>query len=127
MPQQRDPLHWHILDTVVGTVDLVLMTPPFGERGKVWYVEEITVCNRDGSGGLVDIGVLDGNRYIDHETLTLTTAGLYYLAHLKMTLLTDYHVYARFRYDATGEAPCDNGDVCELNINGYVLEPFTSP
>ncbi len=128
MMQYADPLLWHLVDTVVGGVDLTLMTPPFGRRGLVWKLEEISVCNRDAGGGLVDVGVFDGGREVVFETITLGSAGTVSNAHLRMTLLTDYQVFARFRYDAVGQPPtCSDGNVCAVAINGCMLAPFTSP
>jgi len=124
MPQERTPLTYRVADTVSGGVDLLLITPLSSWRGHVWYVDAIGVCNRDGAAGLVDVGIHDGHREIPFETVTLGLAGVRHLSGLQLTLLTDYAVYARFRYDAAGGAPpCDDGDRCELAVQGYLLEP----
>jgi len=133
MPQQRDPICYKIKDSLRADALFRLVTPkasqPTRQAGvlqPVMYLERLAVMNETSSGGLVDIGFMVGSDVHWYWTLALTTALTWYWAFVQWTLTADYQVVAQFRVPAQNGGNCA-GDICHLNVNGYYLEPYTSP
>ena len=124
MPQQRDPMMWDVRDTVRDGVSLELRTEPWTGRDQVLYVDEISVCNADHAGGDVEVGLVMGGRHFELDTIFNLVAGMWHYGHGRFTFLSKWQIYARFLYETDA---CVNGDVCDLHVIGYVLEPYTSP
>lgn len=124
MPQQRDPFLWRVRSTYDGTGGLELVTEPWTGRDQIMYLDEISVCNADTSGGDVEVGLLYGGHHFELDTIFNLVAGMYHYAHAKVTLLSKWQVYARF---LNVSADMVAGDICDLHVLGYVLEPYTSP
>ena len=125
MPQQRDPFMWDVRDVVRGTQSLELQTQPWTGRDQIMYVDEISVRNDTHSGGDVEIGLFMGGRYFELDTIFNLVAGMWHYGHGKFTFLSKWQIYARFLYET--EAACIDGDLCDLHVLGYVLEPYSSP
>lgn len=119
MPQERDPVLFRLSDEADqnGTVDL--LTPPL-KRLEVWEAEEISVQCEDANQGYALVGIFDGNRPAWFYQQALGNDDFWYNVDLRLTMLTDYQVIVRF----TGVGVNAR---CDVNVNGYVLEPFTSP
>lgn len=124
MPQQRDPFLWRVRDVLQGTTSLELVTEPWTGRDQIMYLDEISVCNANGSGGDVEVGLLYGGHHFELDTVFALVAGMYHYAHGKVTIMSKWQVYARFLYEQTNQ---DDGDICDLHVVGYVLEPYSSP
>ncbi len=128
MPQQRDPFLWRVRSQVPGAPFLELVTEPWTGRDQVFYIDEISVCNANSSGGDVEIGLLYGAHHFELDTIFNLVAGMYHYSHGKITILSKWQIYARFLYETDGNGdPCGVGDLCDLHVVGYVLEPYTTP
>jgi len=128
MPQQRDPFMWVARNTVINGVDLVVITEPIRDRDQVLYCDELSVCNHQGSGGDVTVGLVFGGRFFELDTIYNLVAGMWHYAKSRFTFLSNWQIYARFHYEDDGNrGACVNGDDCELHVVGYTLEPFTTP
>jgi len=124
MPQQRDPILWRVRSVVPAVGFLELVTEPWTGRDQVMYLDEISVCNATSSGGDVEVGLLMGGRHFELDTVFALVAGMYHYAHGQVTILSKWQVYARFLLE---DQVCQPGDICDLHVVGYVLEPYTSP
>lgn len=128
MPQQRDPFMWIARGEVVCDVDLLLITPPIRDRDQVCFCDELSVCNHNGTGGDVEVGLIMGGRQFPLDTVFNLAAGHFEYAHGKFTFLSCWQIYAKFFYEVDGNGdPCGVFQDCELHVVGYFLEPFTSP
>ena len=128
MPQQRDPFMWVARDTVHDGLDLILITEPIRQRDQVLYCDEISVCNHMSTGGDVTVGLVQGGRFFELDTIYNITAGMWEYGHGKFTFLSPWQIYALFHYEEDGNGdPCGNGDDCELHVVGYTLEPYSTP
>lgn len=128
MPQQRDPFQWEVADEVSRGVDLVLRTEPWTGRDQVMFCDQISLCNHIGGGGDVEVGIFQGGHYFPLTTVFGLVANRWIHAFIWFTFLSKWQIYARFFYENAGQPPaCGNGQLCELHVIGYVLEPYTSP
>ena len=128
MPQQRDPFLWEVRDVVRDGHDLVLITEPWTGRDQVLFADMISVINHGHEYGNVEVGLVQGGHYYALETLTSISADAWIVVGSKFTFLSKWQVYARFFYDCElQEEHCCEGDLCELHVTGYVLEPYSSP
>ena len=118
MPQFRDPLVWRVSKVIGSTAGNDLMTPDTGRPGQVMYIDNVSLMNETAAGQVVDIGFFDGRQITWTRTMVLTTAGYWYYCHVHWSLTTDYQIIARFRTSPS---------MAHMNVNGYVLEPYTSP
>ena len=128
MPQQRDPFLWEVRDTVRESQDLVLITEPWTGRDQVLFVDAVSVCNHGHGGGPVEVGLLQGGHFYALETVLMGVSDWWTLLGSRFTFLSKWQVYARFFYhcEEQGEYCCE-GDLCELHVTGYVLEPYSTP
>lgn len=133
MPQQRDPFVSEVVEAIRAAPDNLLIEPRAAQPTRagggvqaVKHIERVSLMNAAGSGGLVDIGLMRGSHIHWIWTLTLTTAGVWYWAHLEITTLSDYQVVARFRISEQNGGAHLN-DPVHMNVHGYYLEPYTSP
>ena len=128
MPQQRDPFLWEVRDVVRDGHDLVLITEPWTGRDQVLFADAVSVCNRGHGDGLVEVGLLQGGHFYALETVLVWVDGGWIPLRPGFTFLSKWQVYARFFYHCEGqEEYCCEGDLCELHVAGYVLEPYSSP
>ena len=128
MPEQRDPFMWVARGTVHDGQDLVLVTEPIRNRDQVLYCDEISVCNRMSSGGDVELGLVQGGRYNELDTIFNLDVNMWHWGLGKFTFLSPWQIYARFIYEENGNGdPCGDGDDCELHVVGYTLEPYSTP
>jgi len=128
MPQHRDPFIWIVDGMVRDTQDLVLITPQLSELNKSIVIEGVSVCNHDGTGGDIEIGIVQATRFIPRRTNLNCVAGMWYRRMRHETILSNMRVYARFIYEADGNGdPCVDGHHCEMSVSGYYLEEFTTP
>jgi len=128
MPQLRDPFLLIVDDMVRDGADLILITPQFSELNKAIVIEGVSICNHDGTGGDVEIGVVQSGRFIPRRTNLDCLAGMWYRRMRHETILSNMRIYARFIYEEDGNGdPCGDGNHCEMNVSGYYLEEFTTP
>jgi len=133
MPQYRDPICHQVQDSLRDATLCRLVTPKANQPTRqvgvlqpVMYIERLALMNEDSSGGLADIGYMVGSNVHWFWTLTLTTAGIWYWAFVQWTLTADYQIVAEFRVPAQNGGN-NIGDICHLNVNGYYLDPYSSP
>lgn len=133
MAQQRDPIVYQMQDVLRAAPENVLVTPKAAQPTRasgvlqaVMYIERVGLMNEDHAGGVVDIGFMVGSNVHWYWTLVLTTATYWYWAFVQWTLTSDYQVVSRWRLVTQ-----DNGnyvnDIARMNVNGYYLEPYSSP
>ena len=133
MPQYRDPIVHRITERLRCAPDNMLITPkarqPTRQEGvlqPVKFIDVVSLMNETSAAAIVDIGFMVGSIITWSRTITLATAGYWYWTHPHYTLTSDYQVVARFRITANnGGGTLD--DVIHMNVNGYFLEPYTSP
>ena len=133
MPQYRDPICWRVKDSLRADNEAQLVTPKSSQPTRqvgvlqpVMYVERLGVMNETSAATICDIGYMVGGYIHWFWTMALTTAGYWYWAHVQWTLTSDYQIVARWRVP-TQNGGAGIGDICHLNVNGYYLEPYTSP
>lgn len=128
MPQYRDPFIWIVDGVVHDGEDLILKSVPLRQLNKVVVIEGVAVCNHDGDGGDIEVGVVQAERLIPRRTHVNCLVGMWYRRLRQQTILSNMQVYARFIYEAGANGDiCDNGNHCEMTVGGYVLEEFTTP
>jgi len=128
MPQQRDPFIWIVDGYVHDSEDLILTTPPVAALNKVILIDGVSVCNHEGNGGDIEIGLVQAGRLIPRRSNVNCAVGMWYRRMCGETILSNIRVYARFIYEADGNGdPCGNGNHCEMTVGGSFLEPFTTP
>ncbi len=128
MPQKRDPFIWMVDGYVRDGVDLVLKTVPLTELNKVIVIEGVAVCNHNGDGGDIEVGVVQAERLIPRRTHVNCLVGMWYRRMRQHTILSNMQVYARFIYENIEQnEACVDGHHCEMTVGGYVLEEFTTP
>jgi len=133
MPQHRDPFVHRVTERLRAAPDNTLIMPkarqPTRQAGgiqAVMYIDNISVMDETSAAVIVDIGFMVGSIITWSRTFVCATAGYWYRNHVHYTLTSDYQVVARFRITANdGGGTLD--DVIHMNINGYYLEPYTSP
>jgi len=133
MPQQRDPIMYMLKDTLRDAPWNMLITPkaaqPTRQEGvlqPVIYIDVISVMNEAHDGGIVDLGFMVGTTITWTRTFAMATATYWYRNHMHYTLTSDYQVVARFRLVTEGDGNYVD-DIVHMHVNGYYLEPYTSP
>lgn len=128
MPQMRDPFMWIVRGEVLTDQDLILITEPIRNRDQVLYCDEICVCNHTSAGGDVEVGLVQGGRFFELDTIFNLVADTWRYGHGKFTFLSPWQIYARFIYEEDGNGdPCGANDDCELHVLGYTLEAYSTP
>ena len=133
MPQYRDPFVHRVKERLRCVPDNMIITPkarqPTRQAGgiqAVEYIDVVSVMDETSAAAIVDIGFMVGSIITWSRTITLTTAGFWYWTHPHYTLTSDYQIVARFRIPEQNGGACVD-DVIHMNVNGYYLEPYTSP
>lgn len=133
MPQYRDPIIYEVGDNLRAAPNNILITPkasqPTRQEGvlqPVMFIDVISLMDETHGAVLADIGFMVGSHITWSRTIALTFAGHWYRNHVHYTLTSDYQLVARFRI---GEEGGDGAvsDVVHMNVNGFYLEPYTSP
>jgi len=133
MPQQRDPIIYEVFEGLKAVPGNLLITPkdtqPTRQEGvlqPVVYIDTVSLMDETNAAVIVDVGFMVGSHIFWMYTDTLTTTGYWYFQHVHWTLTSDYQVVARVRIgEQNGGAR--EGDLVHMNVNGYYLEPYTSP
>ncbi|GAI61415.1 unnamed protein product, partial [marine sediment metagenome] len=92
----------------------------------VMHIDVVSVCNFDHKDGVIDIGFMVGSHITWSRTFSLGAAGAWLRNHVHYTLTSDYQIVCRFNLVTQGEGNYA-GDHVQMNVNGYYLEPYTSP
>lgn len=133
MPQLRDPIVIEMVDILRAAPRNILISPKASQPTRssggiqaVQYIDNVSVMNETSAACIVDLGFMVGSHVFWTRTFVCTTAGYWYRNHVHWTLTSDYQVVARFRITSqNGGGTLD--DVIHMNINGYYLEPYSSP
>lgn len=133
MPQQRDPFVIEVDDNLRAAPNNLLVTPkarqPTRQRGgiqAVFFIDVVSITNFTHEEGVFDVGFMVGSHITWTRTFTLGAAGYWTRNHVHYTLTSDYQIVARFHIVAEGKGNYV-GDHVQMNVNGYYLEPYTSP
>ncbi|GAF92946.1 unnamed protein product, partial [marine sediment metagenome] len=92
----------------------------------VQHIDVVSLCNFTRAASQVDIGFMVGSHITWSRTIVLTNGSRWYRNHVHYTLTSDYQIVARFNLVTEG-AGAQVGDHVQMNVNGYYLEPYTSP
>lgn len=133
MPQHRDPIIIEVDDNLRDDPNNLLITPkarqPTRQAGgiqAVQFIDVVSVCNYDHATGYIDIGFMVGTHITWSRTFALGAAGHWLRNHVHYTLTSDYQIVCRFHIVTEGDGNYV-GDHVHMNVNGYYLEPYTSP
>lgn len=133
MPQQRDPFSHEVAGVLAAdpanrliTVKAAQPTRKGRPTQSVMFVGIVSVIDETTAGAIVDLGYMVGSRVTWSRTIVCATAGYWYRNHVNYTLLSDHQIVARFRI-ASGSNGAEVGDMVRMNVNGYYLDPYTSP
>jgi len=133
MPQIRDPFIHEVDDDLRAAPANLLVSPKARQPPRagrpaqaVMYIDVVSICNFTTGGGYVDIGFMVGSHITWSRTFTLGDPGHWTRNHVHYTLTSDYQVVARFHLE-DAEKKNNVGDHVQMNINGYYMEPYTSP
>lgn len=89
-----------------------LVTEPL-KGGDILCIQAVSACNEDGQGDIATISFLRGTTRIGIETLTLASAGYYYLSTPQVFAGTDFRVEVDFTNSS-------DGDTLRANIFGFI-------
>lgn len=133
MPQYRDPFVHRMTELLRAAPKNFIITPkasqPTRARGgiqAVMHVDVVSLMNEMATNAIVDLGFMVGSTITWSRTVTLATPLSWYRNHVHYTLTSDYQVVARFRI-ATPDGGQAVDDIIHMNVNGYYLEPYSSP
>ncbi len=133
MPQIRDPFVHEVADNLRAAPNNLLITVKARQPTRegrptqaVMHIDVVSIINNDRAGSLVDIGFMVGSHITWSRTLVCTNGSRWYRNHVHYTLTSDYQIVARFHLVTEG-AGARVGDHVQMNVNGYYLEPYTSP
>lgn len=133
MPQQRDPIVYEVEDILRDEPWNMLITPkasqsshPPGVSQDVMYIDNVSVMDDESSGVICDLGFMVGGHITWTRTFVMTTATYWYRNHTHWTLTSDYQIVARFRITANNGGGAV-GDTVHMHVNGFYLEPYSSP
>ena len=109
---RRIPITFVMQQEATSTTTFIIQSTKLKPHG-VLVIEGISVMNADTAGKVVDVGVIRGGKRMWAETLTLTTAGVYYPSWGTMYVPSDWRIAVNCR------SPND-GDKYTVNVFGYV-------
>lgn len=133
MPQHRDPIVMEVDGDLAAIPHNLLVSPkarqPTRQAGgiqAVQFIDVVSVCNFDHKDGVIHIGFMVGSHITWSRTFSLGAVGAWLRNHVHYTLTSDYQIVCKFDLVAEGEGNYV-GDRVQMNVNGYYLEPYTSP